>query len=115
MQSVLAALPIGLVIATMVLLRWRAAHAGLLGLAAALLLAIGVFDLGVELPAPAGGFLAVGGAAAEALFTTAVILWIIFPALCIYEMQSRFGAFDAMRGGLSRLTDDPRVQVLLVA
>jgi lactate permease len=114
MQSVLAALPIGLVIVTMVLLRWRAAYAGLLGLAAALLLAIGVFGLGGEPPSYPGAFNAVGGATLEALFTTAIILWIIFPALCIYEMQSRTGAFEVMRGGLAQLSDDRRVQVLLM-
>jgi ribosomal protein S15 len=36
MQPLLAALPIGIVIAGMVVLRWRAASAGLLGLATAL-------------------------------------------------------------------------------
>lgn len=115
MQGVLAALPIGLVIATMVMLRWRAAHAGLLGLAVALLLAIGAFGLGGEPASPAVAFVAVGGATLEALFTTAIILWIVFPALCIYELQRRTGGFEVIRGSLTRLSDDRRVQVLLVA
>ena len=110
MQALLAALPIGLVVAAMAGLGWRAASAGALGLAAALVLALTVFGLGAE----TGAAIVLGGAAAEALFTTATILWIILPALCIYESQLASGAFGTMRTGLARITGDKRLQVLLV-
>lgn len=115
MHALLAALPIGLVVLAMTVLRWRAASAGLLGLAVALALAIGVFGLGTATHGDIGAGIAVGGAMAEALFIAATIVWIIFPALCIYELQARSGAFETIRGGLTRLTGDPRLLVLLVA
>jgi len=112
MQAVLAAIPLALVIAAMTIAGWRAAAAGLLGLSVALALAITTFGFGGDYRgAPA----ATAGALAEALFTAATILWIIFPALCLYELQSRSGAFETIRSGLARLTEDPRLQVLLVA
>jgi lactate permease len=115
MLALAASLPILLVIATMAVLRWRAVSAGLLGLAVALLLAVVVFGFGDEVYPALGPVRATGGALGEALFVTATILWIIFPALCIYEMQARTGAFDTIRSGLSRLSSDPRILVLLVA
>lgn len=115
MHALLAALPIGLVIAAMVVFRWRAASAGMLGLATALLLAIAVFGHGTDVHRELGPGMAIGGAMVEALFITLTILWIIFPALCIYEMQARSGAFETIRSGLSRISSDPRVLALLVA
>lgn len=115
MLAALASLPIGIVVIAMAGLHWRAANAGLLGLAVALLLGLTVFGLGQEGLAGIGPVRATGGAMLEALFTTATILWIIFPALCIYEVQQRSGAFDVIRGALARLSDDPRILVLLVA
>nr|WP_283094782.1 L-lactate permease [Loktanella sp. SALINAS62] len=107
----MASVPIALVILAMAGLRWRAATAGLMGLACALILGVWIFDLGATF----GPAVAVGGAMAEALFTTTTILWIIFPALCIYEAQQRSGAFDVIGDALAGLSDDPRIQVLLVA
>lgn len=115
MHALLASIPIALVIVALAGLRWRAASAGLLGLATALVLGVGVFGLGTQTYPQLGPALAVGGAMAEALFTTASILWIIFPALCIYELQQRSGAFDVIQSALSRLSEDPRILVLLVA
>lgn len=115
MLAFAASLPIAVVIAAMAVLRWRAVSAGALGLALALVLAIAVFGLGDRMHGDLGPLVASGGALAEALFVTATILWIIFPALCIYEMQDRSGAFDTIRAGLSRLSGDPRMLVLLVA
>ena len=114
MQLVLAALPIGLVVAAMALLRWRAASAGALGLVVALVLAVTLFGYGGAPDGP-GVIPAVGGAMAEAGFTTVAILWIIFPALCLYELQSRSGAFAAIRSALAHLTDDARLQAVLIA
>jgi len=113
MHTLLAALPIGLVLVAMIGLRWSAAVAGLLGLAVALTLAIGVFGLGSQ-PGP-GLVAAAAGALAEALFTAGSILWIVFPALCIYDLQARSGAFDTIRGRLTGLSDDPRLLALLIA
>ena len=115
MPALLAAAPLALIIALMLGLRWPAARAGLAGLAVALgvaYLGFGYGDavLGEIGPARAGVF-----AFAEAGFTAATILWIIFPALCVYEIQKRSGAFDVIRAGLASVSTDRRVQVLLIA
>lgn len=55
------------------------------------------------------------GAALEAGFLTLTILWIIFPALCIYELQVRTGSLDRLKAAMSQVTDDPRLLALLVA
>ncbi len=115
MKAVYAALPLALVLVLMIGWRWPAAKAGLASLALAAVLALTIFGIGAESHpgAGAGGILA--GSVLEALFTAATILWIIFPALAIYELQVRSGAFDVIRAGLAGLSEDPRIQALLVA
>jgi lactate permease len=115
MRALLATIPIGLVVLTMVVWHWRAASAGLLGLAAALVVAVVGFGLGAHTHAVIGLTGAAAGAMLEALFVTVTILWIVFPALCVYEMQARSGAFETIKQGLTRLTQDPRLLALLVA
>jgi lactate permease len=115
MHTLLAAVPIALVVLTMTVWRWRAASAGLLGLAATLVIAVTGFGLGTRVHGGLGPASAAAGALLEALFTAGTILWIIFPALCIYELQARWGAFETLKQGLTRLTEDPRLLGLLVA
>lgn len=115
MSALMAAAPIALVVLAMTVWRWGAAGAGLLGLATTLVIAIAGFGLGARVHGALGSAAAVGGAFLEALFTAATILWIIFPALCIYELQARSGAFDTLKRGLARLGDNPDTVVLLVA
>lgn len=57
----------------------------------------------------------VAGVALEAASSTLTILWIILPALVIYEVQLRSGALERMRLALTRLSDDRAVQALLIA
>lgn len=106
MPALLAGLPILVVLLAMAVLHWRAAFAGLAGLAAAGLVLAG-----------AGGLEA--GLALGALFEgaggTAGILWIILPALAIYELQARVGALGRIRAALTRISDDRSVQALLIA
>jgi lactate permease len=102
--------PVLLILGLMVGLRWPAAFAGLAGLAATAAIAILGFGYGAD--GRAGAF---GGAFAEAVFVAATVAWIVFPALCIYELQLSGGAFDTIRAALARLSADPRILALLVA
>ncbi len=114
-QVLLAALPLLAIVALMLGLRWPAALAGAVGLAITLAVAWFAFGYGTrELP-ELGVAGATGGAFAEALFVAATILWIIFPALCIHELQLRTGAIDVLRLAMGRLSNDPRIVALLVA
>jgi len=115
MKAVGAALPLALVLVLMIGRGWSAARAGLAGLGLAAVLSLTIFGIGTEAHPGIGAGGVLAGSALEALFTAATILWILFPALAIYELQVRSGAFDVIRAGLAGLSDDPRIQALLVA
>lgn len=115
MLAGLAALPIMTILVLMVWLRWSAARAGSIGLLLALAIAWLGFGYGSLVLPELGVGIATAGALGEALFLALTILWIIFPALCIHELQSRTGAIDVLREAMARLSDDPRIVALLVA
>ena len=114
-QALLAALPLLVILALMLGLRWSAARAGGVGLALTLLVAWFGFGYGTEVLPEIGVVNASAGALAEALFIAATIVWIVFPALCIHELQLRTGAIDVLRLAMGRLSRDPRIVALLVA
>lgn len=111
----LAVLPILVVLVMMIGLRTSAARAGGAGLATALVLALTAFGLGTTVLPEWGIAGSVGGAMAEAGFSAITILWIIFPALCIHEMQMRTGSMDILQQAMGRITGDPRILALLIA
>jgi lactate permease len=113
LAPLLAALPLALILAGMVALRRPAVEAGLAGLALAILLAVTNFDLAAAAPGGLGP--AAAGTALEALHSTLVILWIILPALMLYEFQNRTGAILRIRDALGGLTADRRAQAILIA
>jgi lactate permease len=111
--ALLASLPLAIVLFGMLAWRWSAARAGAAGLAIALILALLVFG---PAPDPATETAtALGGALLEALHSTGVILWIILPALSLYEMQRRSGAIERIRDTLTALAEERALQVLLIA
>ncbi|NBB84329.1 MAG: L-lactate permease [Alphaproteobacteria bacterium] len=114
MPALLALAPIAVILVLMVGRQWSAAAAGPVGLLIAAAVALGAygFGLGADGLAPLPAY---GGTALEAVFVAATILWIIFPALCLFELQSRHGAFDVLRAALARLSADPRITALLIA
>lgn len=111
MAALLALLPIGL-FAALLLARWSAAAAGLVGAVCALAVALLAFGLGEDAPGLAPALL---GPLAEAAFSTATILLIVFGALCIHEFQSRSGAVTVFGEWLGSFGSDRRVTALFVA
>jgi lactate permease len=109
-SAVAAALPLAIVLAAMGLANLSAARAGAIGLAVALVVALSVFR-----PLDGGAALTLGGAGAEALTSTATILWIVLPALALYEFQHRVGALERIREALTGLTGNRRLQAILIA
>lgn len=114
MTAFLAFLPILLILVLMIGWQWSAAAAGSLALAVAVGIALAGFEYGTEVYPDLGGYVALAGALAEATFVAATIVWIIFPALCIYELQKQGGALDTLRFALAGLSDDPRIAAILV-
>jgi lactate permease len=88
MAALIATAPLALIILLMAALRWSAANAGLVGLVAAMVGAIGFVGFGTSIDAEQGIAGALIGTGAEAVFSAVDILWIILPALSLYELSS---------------------------
>jgi lactate permease len=113
-DTVLAAAPIIAVLVFMVGLGWSAVRAGLVAAVGTVVIALTAFDFagGDDTFGPVAG---VAGLLAEAAWVTLTVVAIIGPALAVYELQQRTNATDVLQTGLSRLTPDPRVAALLIA
>src|SRR5262245_38939974 len=115
MAALIATAPLALIIFLMAVLRWSAARAGLVGLVATVAGAIGFFGFGTRIQVGQGIAGALIGTGAEAVFSAVDILWIILPALSLYELQQRSGAIDAIRTGLMNLSSDKTLLALIIA
>jgi len=115
MAALVATAPLALIIFLMAVLRWSAANAGLVGLVTAVVGAIGFFGFGTSIHVEQGIAGALIGTGAEAAFSTVDILWIILPALSLYELQRRSGAIDAIRTGLMGLSSDKTLLAVIIA
>jgi lactate permease len=115
MAALVATAPLALIVLLMALWRWSAASAGLVGLVAAMVGAIGFFGFGTSIHGEQGIVGALIGTGAEAAFSAVDILWIILPALSLYELQQRSGAIDAIRTGLISLSSDKTLLAIIIA
>ncbi|OGD28882.1 MAG: lactate permease [Candidatus Aminicenantes bacterium RBG_19FT_COMBO_65_30] len=106
-STLVAALPIVILLGGLALLRLRAHVAALLGLAAAVLTAVFAFGM------PAGmAFRTAGLGAAYGLFP---IGWIILNVIFLYDLTVEKGHFKVMQESLTGITRDRRLQLLLIA
>jgi lactate permease len=115
MAALVATAPLALIIFLMAVWRWSAANAGLVGLMATVVGAIGFFGFGTTIRVEQGIAGALIGTGAEAAFSAVDILWIILPALSLYELQRRSGAIDAIRRGLMSLSSDKTLLAVVIA
>ena len=107
LSTLLAALPIVILLGGLAIFRLRAHVAAFLGLAAAALTAIFAFGM------PAGMALrAAGLGAAYGLFP---IGWIILNVIFLYDLTVEKGHFKVMQDSLTGITRDRRLQLLLIA
>ena len=107
LSTLVAALPIILLLGGLALLKLRAHLAALLGLGAAL--AIGVAAFGM----PAG--MAVRTAGLGAAYGLFPIGWIILNVIFLYDLTREKGHFEVMQDSLTGITRDRRLQLLLIA
>lgn len=113
-QAFSAASPILAILVLMLGLRWSAARAGAVGLLIAIVAAWTIFGFGERILPQTGRLLSVAGALSEAIFIALTILWIVFPALCIYELQRNTGALEVLRRAIAAISPDPRITAFLV-
>lgn len=107
LSALVAALPLVIVLVLLGGVRMKAHLAGLTGLLAAVLVAWLAYGM------PLGQTLS--SAAQGAAFGLFPILWIVVNALWVYRMTVRTRHFDILRRSFGRLSDDPRIQALVVA
>jgi len=107
LSTLVAALPVVVLLGALAVLRIKAHWAALLGLAASLLIAIGVF----KMPVGMGTRAAVYGAC-YGLFP---IGWIILNVIFMYDMNCASGRFKVLQESLMGITQDRRLQLLLIA
>jgi lactate permease len=107
LSTIVAALPIVILLGGLAFLRLRAHVAALFGLAAAVLTAVAAFGM------PAGTALRTAGlGAAYGLFP---IGWIILNVIFLYDLTVEKGHFKIMQESLTGITRDRRLQLLLIA
>jgi lactate permease len=107
LSALVAALPLVIVLVLLGGVRMKAHLAGLVGLAGAVLVALFAYGM------PLGQ--TVSGAVQGAAFGLFPIMWIVVNALWVYRMTVRTRHFDILRRSFGRLSDDPRIQALVVA
>ena len=107
LSTMMAALPIVVLLGSLGLFRLRAHYAALLGLAASVIIAVIGFGMPVRMIAASAGY-----GAAYGLFP---IGWIVLNVIFLYQLTSECGLFDQLRHSITGLTEDRRLQLLLVA
>ncbi|MGW0077210.1 L-lactate permease [Streptomyces cellulosae] len=107
LSALVAALPLLIVLVLLGGIRMKAHLAGLIGLAAAVAVAWLAYGMPLDQTLSSG----VQGA----VFGLFPIMWIVVNALWIYRMTVRTRHFDILRRSFGRLSDDPRIQALVVA
>jgi lactate permease len=112
-----AAVPVVVLLGLLASGRVSAPLAALAGLAAALLIAIFTFTPGEVAGAGISGWAGVmlTAAASGAAFGLLPIGWIVLNAVFLYTLTVETGAFDVVKRSVLALSDDRRVQALLIA
>jgi lactate permease len=106
-SSLVAALPLLLLFVMLGVLRVTAWVASLVSLALAIVVAVLVYGM------PLGQSLLAGTEGAA--FGFFPILWIVINAIWVYQMTVETGHFDVLRRSFARVSDDQRVQAVIIA
>jgi lactate permease len=107
LSALVAGIPIIVLLGTLAFLKIRAHRAALFGLAAALIIAVGIF----RMPAGKAGAVTIFGAA----YGFFPIGWIILNVIFLYRLVNEKGHFKVLQESLTGITRDSRLQLLLIA
>src|SRR5216110_3407519 len=107
LSTIIAALPVVVLLTALAFFHIRIHLSALLGLAVALAVALFAYHM----PLSAAAATTVYGA----LYGLFPIGWIILNLIFLYQLTVRKGLFEVLRGSLASLAPDPRVQVILIA
>ena len=107
LSALFAALPLLTLFVLLGWLRWKAHWAGLAALGVAVVVAVAVYGMPVQLALLSG----TEGAA----FGLVPIMWIVVAALWVYQLTVVSGRFEDLRAAFRLVSDDRRVQALIIA
>src|SRR4051812_48633246 len=107
LSAIFAAIPIVVLFVLLGGLKMKAHWASLIALASAILVALIVYGM------PVGQ--ALDSAAEGAVFGIFPIMYIVFMALWIYNMTVDTGHFAVLRRAFNRVSDDQRIQAVIIA
>jgi len=107
LSAVVAAIPIAVLLLLIGILRKPAWMASLAGLAATVVLAIAVYRMPLNM--------VFGSVTYGAAFGLLPIGWVVFTAILLYRVTLESGRFDVLKDSVGHLTDDGRLQMLMVA
>ncbi len=106
-SALVAALPVAVLLYAIGVRRVAAWKSSVIGLVAALLVAL----IGYRMPP----FLALDAALYGAAFGAFPIFWIVFWAIVLYRLTVETGKFEILKNSIGHLTADPSLQALLIA
>ena len=107
LSTLLAALPVIVLLGCLGILRIKAHISALLGLGVALVVAVLVFGQPIGMAAASTGY--------GATYGLLPIGWIVFNVMFMYRLTERKGYFSILKESLRSVTNDRRLQVLLIA
>jgi lactate permease len=107
LSTLIAALPIVVLLGAMGILRLKAHIAAIAGLVTALVAAIAIFHMPARL--------AFTAAAYGAGYGVLPVCWIILPVIFLYDLTVQTGRFVTLQQSLTGITADSRLQLLLIA
>ena len=107
LSALVALLPLATIFVLLGWLRVKAHWAGLASVAVAIVVAVAAYGM------PVG--LALLSATEGAAFGLFPIMWIVFTAIWLYQITVVSGRFEDLRAAFNRLSDDPRVQAIIIA
>jgi lactate permease len=120
LSPLVAGLPIVLLLGLLATGRVRAHWAALLGLLTAILVAVFVFQPTEVSSTESGGLLSWAGTVSMAAVNGAAfglfpIGWIVLAAIFLYQLTVETGQFEIVKNSVTSLSDDRRIQALLIA
>jgi len=107
LSSIVAALPLVTLFVLLGVVRMRAWLASIIGLAVALIVAVAAYSM------PVGD--AVNSGLLGAAFGFFPIMWIVINAIWIYNLTVETGHFDVLRRSFASISDDQRIQAVIIA
>jgi lactate permease len=107
LSALLAAIPIIVMFYLLAIRRTPGQSAGALALISAILVAIFVYKMPAQL--------AISSAVMGALYGIFPIFWIVITAIFIYNLTVETGQFEIVKDSIATITDDRRLQALLIA